>query len=54
MLEERSEAKGIIPTLSKSKVKELVYLNKISKAKQNEFKPSKIVQDRRQNERLRQ
>ncbi len=45
-LEERSEAKGISPTLSKSKVKRIRVFQKISKTKQNESKPFKIVQDR--------
>ncbi len=45
-MEERSEAKGISPTLSKSKVKRIGVFQQISKTKQNESKPSKNVQDR--------
>jgi hypothetical protein len=45
-LEQRNEAKGIRPTLSKSKVKRIGVFQQISKMKQNEAKPSKIVQDR--------
>jgi hypothetical protein len=45
-LEEQSEAKGICPTLSKSKVKRIRVFQKFAKAKQNKTEPSKTEQDR--------
>jgi hypothetical protein len=45
-LEEQSEAKGISPTLSKSKVKRIRVFQKFAKAKQNKTKPSKTEQAR--------
>jgi hypothetical protein len=43
-LKEQSEAKGMSPTLPKSKVKQIGVLEKFEKTKQNKVKPSKIVQ----------
>ena len=46
ILEERSEAKGIGPILSKSKIKWIGVFQKFVKTKQNEVKTFKIEQDR--------
>ncbi len=46
ILEERSEAKGIGPILSKSKLKRIGVFQKFVKMKQNEVKSFKIFQDR--------
>jgi hypothetical protein len=43
-LEEQSEAKGISPTLPKSKVQRIGVFQKFEKTKQNKVKPSKTVQ----------
>jgi hypothetical protein len=45
-LEERSEAKGIGPIFSKSKLKRIGVFQKFVKMKQNEVKSFKILQDR--------
>jgi hypothetical protein len=45
-LEKQSEAKGISPILSKSKVKRIGVFQKIVKTEQNEVKSFKILQDR--------
>jgi hypothetical protein len=46
ILEERSEAKGISPTVSKSKVKRIGVFQKFGKTKQNETELFKIEQER--------
>jgi hypothetical protein len=45
-LEEQSEAKGISPTFSKSKVKRIGLFQKFGKTKHNEVNPLKFLQDR--------
>jgi hypothetical protein len=45
-LEEQSEAKGISPTFSKSKVKRIGLFQKFGKTKQSEVNLLKILQDR--------
>jgi hypothetical protein len=45
-LEEQSEAKGISPTFSKSKVKRIGLFQKFGKMKQSEVNLFKILQDR--------
>jgi hypothetical protein len=45
-LEEQSEAKGISPTFSKSKVKQIGLFQKSGKTKQSEVNLLKILQDR--------
>jgi hypothetical protein len=45
-LEEQSEAKGISPTFSKSKVKRIGLFQKFGKTKQSEVSLLKILQDR--------
>jgi hypothetical protein len=46
ILERRSEAKGIIPVLSMSKVKQIGVFQKFVKTEKNEVKSFKILQDR--------
>ncbi len=43
---ERSEAKGVSPTLSKSKVKRIGVFQKFAKTNENEVKPFQILQNR--------
>jgi hypothetical protein len=50
---ERSEAKGVSPTLSKSKVKKIGVFQKFAKTNENEVKHFQILQKSKQNERLR-
>jgi hypothetical protein len=45
-LEEQSEAKGISPTFSKSKVKQIGLFQKFGKTKQSKVNLLKILQDR--------
>ena len=45
-MEEQSEAKGISPTFSKSKLKQIGLFQKFGKTKQSEMNLLKILQDR--------
>jgi hypothetical protein len=51
-LEEQSEAKGISPTFSKSKVKRIGLFQKFGKTKLSEVNLLKILPRSKQNERL--